>query len=446
MANKYTISRPKSTSQAKRPFVFIMLLILVPIYVGRIQEILPIPDYLPVAKIAMVVALLAYRSNILAYRDPHNDLNAMPQFKYVMAIFCLALVGAPFGDWPADSLDAVFNSFLKLIVFIYLLVKCVADEEGLFQVIWSLCLSAVALSAAALLNPLKTDGRVYVSDTYDPNDLALTLCLILPLMFYLQENSAGAKRVFVLAAMAMLGLVVIKTGSRGGFITLCAIAALLLYQKGPSYAVKRIPLILAFAVIFLFTAPREQLDRMLSVFGLQSDSYQSAPADDRIVLWKLSRTVMLQNPLLGCGMGQLTNANGRAAGGNWHTAHNAYLQVGAELGLFGLWSFLAMLFFSWRSLRTERYGFQRPWLVDGLSASLLALCVGTMFLSWAFTTATYFIVALTVIVHKISLQNRRAHVEQGTQQSHLAPGIPEAASAPLRGGTRTRFLRHLRSF
>ena len=446
MPNKYASPRPQSSSEPKRPFAFTMMLILVPIYVGRIQEILPIPEYLPVAKIAMVVALLAYRSNIKAYGGPHNDLTAMPQFKYIMAIFCLALVGAPFGDWPADSLDAVFNSFLKLIIFIYLLVKCVADEGALLQVIWSLCLSAVALSTAALLNPLKTDGRVYVSDTYDPNDLALTLCVILPLMFYLQENSTGVKRIFILAAMAMLGLVVIKTGSRGGLITLCAISALLLYQKGPRYAVKRIPLILVFAVIFMLTAPREQLDRMLSVFGLQSDAYQTAPADDRIVLWKLTQNVMLENPLLGCGMGQLSNANGRAAGGNWHTAHNAYLQVGAELGVFGLWSFLAMLFFSWRSLRRERYGFQRPWIVDGLSASLLGLCVGSMFLSWAFTTATYFIVALTVVVHKISLQNRRAHVEQSTELPDLAPGIPETARPPHRGGARTRVLCHMRPF
>ena len=223
-------------------------------------------------------------------------------------------------------------------------------------------------------------------------------------------------------------------------------AAVLFYQKGPSYTAKRIPFILVFVAVILFTAPKEQLDRMMSIFDGGSDSKQVSLEDSRLGLWKLSLLVIQKNPILGCGISQLTDANGKSEGGNWHTAHNSYLQIGAELGVFGIWSFLAMLLFSWRSLCKESFNLKRPWLVDGIKASLLVLCIGSMFLSWAFITATYFIVALTIIVHKISLQNRRTHVEQSTQQSHLAPGIPEAASATTRGGPRTRFLLHMRPF
>lgn len=392
----------------KSSFLFNMVLLLVPIYVGRIQELIPSLERFSIAKIAMVISLFAYLQNKSKYIDSFNDFKQIPQSRYITVIMVLALIGIPFSDWPGGSID-VFEGFLKMLLFIYLLVKCVNTEEKLLMVIRAYCLSALALATVALISPYDTLGRIYVSSTYDPNDLALILTISLPLLFYLQEDSKGGMRLLLIATMGIIAVVVLKTGSRGGFVTLIAVTAMLLYQKGARYALKCLPFFLVFAAIIVVNSPPEQLERMMTVFGVESSDPKNTPPESRTELWKLSWGVMMESPVFGCGLGQLTSANGRAAGGNWHTAHNAYLQIGAELGVAGLAAFIAMLVNSFKSLHSERFNFIRPWLADGVMASLFGLCVGSVFLSWAYQTGAYFIIAMTIIIHKLSLQNRRAY-------------------------------------
>jgi hypothetical protein len=96
------------TKLPQNTFLSRLLLILVPMYVGRVQEIVPFLTHLYIAKITMILALLAYVSNRNLYADVHNDLNKIPQSKYIVAIFITALIGVPFSEWPAGSRDGFF--------------------------------------------------------------------------------------------------------------------------------------------------------------------------------------------------------------------------------------------------------------------------------------------------------------------------------------------------
>lgn len=105
---------------------------------------------------------------------------------------------------------------------------------------------------------------------------------------------------------------------------------------------------------------------------------------------------MCENPVLGSGPGTFTVAEGLAhEGGKWSAAHNSFVQIGAELGVSGLALFILILYSSLASVR-QRDGTSR-WFEQGVEVGLYAFCVGGFFLSWAYSYAFYFFIALSIV-------------------------------------------------
>lgn len=393
-------TRVLSAGHEKRSFLFTLLLLLIPIYVGRMQELVPYMDKLYLAKAGMLVGLGVYAATAGQYRERNRHLHSISQVRLTAALFVLALISAPFGAWPNASFDALFNGFLKLLLFVYLLVACTSTEEELVQVIWAFVLSALILAAATVIAPSAKAGRVYVSGSYDPNDLALILSLAVPLIFYMAEEYGGLKKILLYGGLFMVLLVIIKTGSRGGFLALVAASAAIFAQKGVGYTLRKLPLLAILCTVVLAYAPPEQIQRLSTMF---EEDYNTTERGGRKEIWKRGFTIMKQNPLLGCGMNGFTAANLQVDGGTWQAAHNAYVQIGAEHGFPGLALFILLLTNTFASLREGEKVLKRVWIVKGLRAGFFGLCVGMVFLSWAYAYGLYFMFGLGVVIRKICL-------------------------------------------
>ena len=59
-------------------------------------------------------------------------------------------------------------------------------------------------------------------------------------------------------------------------------------------------------------------------------------------------SIFLENPLTGIGAGQFQNYQDPEMATLWRETHNVWLQLGAEIGIFGA---LAFGYVFWRSLR-----------------------------------------------------------------------------------------------
>ena len=215
-------------------------------------------------------------------------------------------------------------------------------------------------------------------------------------------------------ALALGGLVVLElaalplTGSRGGLLALgggLALFALavLLRREGPDRrALRRLLTILALGVPLaaLLSGP---IAGRLVASGRAPSASSAAPAGGveqansnqfRRLTWKSTARMALANPLLGTGVGKFKFAHPRyAIAGFTEMAHQSYLQVAAETGVFGLVGLLlALLGAALAVLRAPRSSGAERWLAAGLGGGIAAAAAHNMIdYSWfVYGTATLF--------------------------------------------------------
>jgi O-antigen ligase len=148
-------------------------------------------------------------------------------------------------------------------------------------------------------------------------------------------------------------------------------------------------------------------------------------------------TIFLENPLTGIGAGQFQNYGPPGQAKKWRVTHNAYLQVAAELGVFGVAFFL---FIVWRGFSAAWWTRQHlNWIYrrrsrkkapaepeDGLTAderyflqthaaALLACMTGwaicAIFASVAFNWTIYYLLGLSVAARDVVRARQRAYAK-----------------------------------
>jgi putative inorganic carbon (HCO3(-)) transporter len=240
---------------------------------------------------------------------------------------------------------------------------------------------------------------------FDPNDLATTFNILLPMAIALGLTGRGLKRMMWLGAAGMFVGAIVVTFSRGGFLALVASIA---FQW--SKLVKRTPIlgIVVLAVLLGVSSdiiPQSYVARLGTMFIPLEEADSSR--QERTALLKHAVDVALtpRHALLGVGLANYTIVSLRDKG-----AHNAYLEISAELGIAGLMAYLVMLLAPFRSLRRIEHETARdepgsPWedglremhyLSIGLQTSILAYMVCSFFLSIQYNWYVYYPIALAV--------------------------------------------------
>ncbi len=374
---------------------------LILVYIGRIQEIVPFLSALHIGKIAVFFALALL---LLSPDKRHlvRGLLSIPQVKYILGISFLGMLSIPYSYWPAQSAGMMVN-WLKALLFIFLLIISVHSLHDARKIVWAFILTVTVLLAYSFINPKMVEGvRISVTGTYDTNDFALLLVMSLPMMFYLMVEERSYKKLFLLGVMAVTVLTILKTGSRGGLLSLAVVTGLILYRKGLKYSLKITPLVIVAAIFASFILDESHMDRFKTILEPTKD-YNVTERIGRFQVWQNGLELMLENPILGVGAAAFPVAEGtKHEGGKWSAAHNAFIQIGAELGVGGLLLFSLMILRS--ILFVRKYDAGAVWFQRGLEASLCGFCVGGFFLSWAYSYVLYFFIGLTVVYMRIYYQ------------------------------------------
>lgn len=385
--------------ETKSRLVMSGVILLIPIFIGRIQEIVPFLIGLPLAKISIGIALLLFLFDNSPKREGAAILYSIPQGRNVLWLLAFGFISVPFSVWPGGSFGFMID-FLKNIFFVYLLISCAQSEHDVKNIVWMLILTVFVLVLFSVFHPrLVEDGRVTVSGTYDPNDFALLLVMTTPLIYFLMEQEFAVKKFFLFCLLLATIYAVLKTGSRGGLLSLLTVFSAILYRKGISYAMKVVPVIIVFALVLSVSISNVFWDRFSTIMEPSTD-YNNTAKEGRVEVWKRGLDLYSENLVLGTGAGAFTVAEGtKHEGGKWSAAHNSFIQVAAELGTGGLILFCLMLFNSIKFLR--EHDANLPWLRDGLVISFYGFLVGGFFLSWAYWPALYFFIGLSILYGKV---------------------------------------------
>jgi O-antigen ligase len=323
----------------------------------------------------------------------------------VSIIIMFAVVSVPFSVWPSGSFNFITSSYSKTLIFFFLVIGLAQHVDALERIVWSLIASGSFLSISLLM---KTgQDRKSASMTYDPNDLAFTLVIILPFAYYLMKNRSGFTKVLLCSSIAMMILANIGTASRGGFLGLIAIGLGIFIKTGRRLSQAVLPII-AVTILLSAFAPASYWERM-STITRPGEDYNTQISSGRIEVWKRGVKLMVTNPVLGVGGGNFDAAEAMINGmKKWTSPHNSFVQIGAELGVIVLVLFIKLILGSLRTVKECRLGGVVPdWLLDSVEVGFYGYIVAGFFLSQAYSVLLYLLVAITVIcrgihdVHKL---------------------------------------------
>lgn len=399
------------------------------------QSFFPVLAPLRIALIMAAVAMVAYLTDRLSRHRPILELG-----RETVLVACLlgwAILTLPLSYWPGGSIGALTNTYLKTLIVFWLLSHVVNTLPRLQIVAWALSLMAVPLALAGLANYMTgnymqsgfapQDSRILGYDaplTGNPNDLALTLNLILPLSTALFLGSrSNAARMVLLICIGLDAIAIIATFSRAGFLTLGVTFVTYLWvlyrRRERHWAVLAVALVFA-ALPFI---PSGYMDRLSTITDIDADPTGSAQARWGDTLAALQ--YVAYNPIVGAGLGMDTLALNEVRGPVWKEIHNVYLQYAVDLGIPGLILFLMLVAGSIKSAREAQRRTEQElqfrilyYLAEGIRISLIAFAVAAFFHPVGYHFYFYYIAGLALAARAISAA---AVKQSGDVQSNSVP-------------------------
>ncbi|HMI94237.1 MAG TPA: O-antigen ligase family protein, partial [Polyangiales bacterium] len=276
------------------------------------QTIVPGLDALHLAAVSVVVAVVAHVVSSL--RNGQSIFGSHPAMLCAAALAGWALLTAPFSRWPGGTVSLLFELYFKSLIIFWLLAVIVDTKTRLKQMGTWLTLLTVPISATGVKNFF---AGVYVAGgnsaaprivgydaplTANPNDLALVLCMMLPIAVALAAAETRPLRRMAFAACAALDVAaVVLTFSRTGFLTLGALAIGILFRLPRSQAVGWALGVCALALMALPFLPAGYLEHMGTITAIDTDPTGSAQDRWRDILTAFS--LVAANPIMGVGAG-----------------------------------------------------------------------------------------------------------------------------------------------
>ena len=260
----------------------------------------------------------------------------------------------------------------------------------------------ILINVALAYHVITHGGRGPGGFTWDENDVALTLVMVIPLtiaMIYFKGAEKNKKIIYMIAT-AILTFAVMASMSRGGFLGLASIPfAYWLWSKDKMKNLAKLALI---AVLFSYPVyqltPEEYKEEILSITDTEDDTRNT-----RLEFWGLAWDMYLDNPVIGVGarnypwnvatyqlMRKDRDPDGKLLGGR--EVHSLYFSLLAELGTVGTVLYIMIVLQLIKKLLfIVRLGESKPEYYNmGLIAKALLISLVSFLISGGFISVLYY--------------------------------------------------------
>lgn len=196
----------------------------------------------------------------------------------------------------------------------------------------------------------------------------LVISFVVVTSLLLKEQKKAIYEIFLWVTLMFIEICLVLTFSRGSWLNLFVASALILLLS--KKAKKMLPMLTIFIIMFI-TMPLVK-DRIMFSFHPQGDA-------DRFLVWKTAFKMIKENPFLGKGVGTFMDYfHAYVKDKVVQYAHNCFLQIWAETGIFSLISFLSFLgFLLWGAIAAFRKN--RNLIILGIAAGLSGFLVHSFF-------------------------------------------------------------------
>jgi probable O-glycosylation ligase (exosortase A-associated) len=419
-AASQTLDTPEGAAQAAPVggrLAFASLIAFTVILLTAPQERMPVLAALRIAMLAAGLAFVSYWVDRISAGRPTPAYAREVRLSFLLLGW--AIVTVPFSIWPGGSISLLLEIYLKAFLVFWLLGVTLLTVDRIKLMAWTMSLAAIPIAATAVLNyagGVVDEGRVvgYRSGIAEnPNDLALTLNIILPLSVAAALTARSMMGRLIAAAVVLVNIAgVIVTFSRGGFVTLLVVLLLVtitFFRRQALLASAALVVLIGAALPFL---PEGYLDRLSTITAVESDSTGSAQERWRDTVAAAEYAV--HHPIIGAGIGQDILALNEVRGTTWLPVHNVYLQYAVDLGWLGAGLFIAVMVTATRRAgRVARDGWsdadpsrrELSRYAAAVRVSLLGFAVAGLFHPVAYYFYFYYLAGLSVAVQRAARGN-----------------------------------------
>ncbi len=319
--------------------------------------------------LAILVRWVVYRKHQPGWELPSLLIGAYGLVGFISLLHANDYISAQAAviAFAKDAIIAIFVIFLlqrpqslRHITWVLLAAGIFLGSLSVYQYVSGSYASTFGgFAQASYMNIIgSTNGFRLLGPFGSPNSFAQIMVVLVPLAF---DRLFGEKRLIlrILAGWALIAaiLTTVFTFSRGGFIALSVVVLAFLLWRRFSLPVIMLVLVLAL-IVFTMLPPQytARLQTLTSFFSPNSSSVQSevsfrGRASELSVGWLM----FLDHPILGVGLNnypsryvEYSSMVGLDPRAEERSAHDLYIEIAAEQGIFGLLIFGLLL---WRMFR-----------------------------------------------------------------------------------------------
>ncbi len=396
------------------PFVGAVLFIAAA-YLHPLQ-FMPGLKYSNITTAVAFVIFLVWAFHVLIYRD--FKLIKSRQIPYFI-VFALIVTLSSVLRWDESSF--YYLDLLKVFMLYFLIANLTKTRKDIMIIVTILLILGSMTAVLAIyqsrhgIGLLMSEGILRVTGfSNDPNDLALSLLLLIPFTVGLIIRSRRiAVKVACLLFFALFLFVIGLTFSRAIFLGLPIVLVLCTWKFVDRS--KRIWALVALAVIFsmgLFFVPQKIWQRLQTLTMAELDPSIWSRLDGYMVGAKM----MAKNPVIGIGTGRWRQEY-------WPIAfemplvrtktssvqHNIFIEVGSETGFAGLLFFVLLIVRAFRDAQETRRILERmnehilTVFCQALEIGLFGFLISTMFVAAIHVKFFWIILGMILAMKGISL-------------------------------------------
>ena len=370
----------------------------------------------------------------------------------IIAFHLWILFTLPFSGYRRGSLDAWMNLLPLIPSFLFIAGFLSRNAETLRKGFFAMaCAGGVGLAYLHKVGAQMEEDRYSAGQgTFGNSNLvAIYLLMLMPSWALVAANPRykWIVRLIFLGLIADALSIVLKTGSRSGFMSMCLLLVVLFIGESMANKMK----ILVVAVLGMFLALGAMTDNLKSrigtLFNSEAKDETSAEAMEssgaRMALLMESIEVTMRHPLVGSGFGVYADTSAaerqkKGMRGLWQVTHNLYTQVSSELGFPGFFIYMTALLWCIRTIfKVKKAALRMPELAPlypmarALGYCWVVFCFNGAFTSMAVDFFFYVLTGYTIALSLVFEDMRRQRSQNAMFANSVAtPRSPRFFPSP----------------
>ncbi|MDP2923644.1 MAG: O-antigen ligase family protein [Candidatus Omnitrophota bacterium] len=275
---------------------------------------------------------------------PNSPINI-----FLYLLFIIVLISALRSSYFKESIRGFSRIPKYIFLYFALLDFFCADKKRLVRFFWVL----LTVSTVTFLNGIfqsifgfdlfkhnmidEPDSLRRISSSFvHPNDFGAYIISVLPLTFLVFSSVFTKRKRLLIGLVFLLGAYcLMKTSSRGAWVGFLFGAMLYFFMYN-----KKIAIVIPVVILLLIAFSPHGFERLSSLFRTEQNTVW-----ERTQLWQGTWAIIKEHPVLGFGVNTFSKYFPQYKPVDYpdlRYAHNSYLQMWSEIGIVGLFTFLAI--------------------------------------------------------------------------------------------------------